>query len=101
MLFRSTEGASVVLVATDQSDELERALAGLAGAVEDDVQRIVVANAPSRELETLLARWEARWAAEAASGVDGAAHLGSPEIVWTAERLGAAAALNAGIRRAA
>jgi hypothetical protein len=93
--------ASVVLVATDRPDELERALAGLAGAVDDDVHRIVVANGPSPEQETLLARWEERWAAEAAAAADDARISASTEVVWMVERVGVAAALNAGIRRAA
>jgi cysteinyl-tRNA synthetase len=86
--------ASVVLVAPDDPDALEAFLAGLAGTVDDAVQRIVVANAPPAEAKTLLVRLEERWAVEAGAGPVG-------ETVWTAERLGAAAALNAGIRRAA
>jgi hypothetical protein len=93
--------ASVVLVAGDRPDDLERALAALAGAVDDGVQRIVVANAPSPEQETGLRAWEERWAAEAATAGEDRGGAGSPEVVWMAERLGAAGALNAGIRRAA
>ena len=76
--------ASLVLVTGDRPDALERALAGLAGVVGEDVQRIIVANAPSDELEARLVEWEAN----------------SAEVVWLGERLGAAPALNAGIRRA-
>jgi hypothetical protein len=89
--------ASVVLVAPDDPDALERVLAGLAGAVSDDVQRVIVANAPGPETETLLARLAAQWAEETASRLD----TGGAEVVWLAQPSGAAAALNAGIRRAA
>ena len=82
--------ATCVLVAPDDPDMLEGCLAGLAGAVPDVVGRVVVANAPPPETETLLVRLAERWAAEGAGA----------EVVWTVERLGAAAALNAGIRRA-
>ena len=94
--------ASIVLTATDLPDELERCLAALAGATFDDVQRVVVANAPSPEQETALLAWEARWLRERddASGEAGIAAR-ETEIVWTSERLGAAEALNAGLRRAA
>ncbi len=92
--------ASVVLVAGDRPDDLERALAGIMAAVGGEVQRIVVANAPSNELETRLVEWETPWAAEG-RGRGGATAPGSLEVVWLGERLGAAAALNAGIRRAA
>src|SRR4029077_9526917 len=76
-------------------------LAGLAGGTFDDVQRVVVANAPSPEQETALLAWEARWLRERAeaSGEAGIAAR-ETEIVWTSERLGAAEALNAGLRRA-
>jgi len=96
---QATAAASIVLVATNRPDDVERALAGLAGAVGDDVQRIVVANAPSAEQEALLVEWEARFAAERATG-PGAEAVPAAEIVWTADRFGVAAALNAGIRRA-
>lgn len=92
--------ASVVLVAGDRPDDLERTLAGLAGAVDEGVQRIIVANGPSPELETRLIEWETQWTA-GGSDRGGAMRPGSPEVVWLGERLGAASALNAGIRRAA
>ena len=89
--------ASVILVATEAPDDLERSLASLAGTVDDAVQRIVVANGPSAEQETVLMSWQERWAE------DPPAEDAPPraEVVWLASRLGAAAALNAGIRRAA
>jgi GT2 family glycosyltransferase len=94
--------ASVIVVATDAADDLERQLAALASAVADDVQRIVVANGPSAEQETALVGWQERWAAERGEAdpeVDDLA--ASTEVVWLASRQGVAAALNAGIRRAA
>ena len=84
----SVRRASVVLVATDDTDELERALAALEGTIDEDVERIVVADAPSPEQETALIRWEEGWRAEAAERP-------TPAVVWLASRLGPAAALNA------
>jgi cysteinyl-tRNA synthetase len=84
--------ASVVLLATDWPDDLARALRALVERSPDGTQLIVVANGPS----------EAQ--AEALAGLD-AGDPGAPgvvtEVVWTSVRLGHAAALNAGIRRAA
>lgn len=111
--------ASVVLIAPGDPDGLERVLADLAGVVSDDIQRVVVANAPGPETETLLTRVVERWAEEAeeAEATRGAMSAGetasardashadadaaTAEVVWTVQRLGIAAALNAGIRRAA
>ena len=84
--------ASVVLVATDWPADLERALSGLREHAPDGLQVVVVANAPSDEQAAILDRLEAT-------------DPGSPgiatEVIWTSERLGHAAALNAGVRRAA
>jgi hypothetical protein len=94
--------ASVLIVATDAADDLERQLAGLAGAVGDDVQRIVVANGPSAEQETALVGWQERWAAERGEANPEVDDLAlSTEVVWLASRSSVATALNAGIRRAA
>jgi len=105
--------ASLVLVATDQPDDLERALAAIAGHVAAEIQIIVVANAPSPEQETQLLGWEERAAAEPGSVGEGGAlatgaesgrgaagaHSGLPDTtVWLSHRLGHAAALNAGLR---
>lgn len=76
-----TGEASVILVATDWPDDLARALRALAARTPAGTQIVVVANDPS----------EAQGAALAALDV---------EIVWTSTRLGWAAALNTGIRRA-
>ena len=75
--------ATVVLVATDWPDDVTRALTSLTAHGPRGVQVVVVANAPSGAVASLL------------EGLDGV------EVVWTAVRLGWAAALNAGIRRAA
>jgi Glycosyl transferase family 2 len=84
--------ATVVLVPTDRPEELERALVALGEHAPDGIQVVIVANAPSMEQAVAL---------EALDAVDpGAPGIGT-EIVWTSERLGRAAALNAGIRRAA
>jgi hypothetical protein len=84
--------ASVVLVATDWPADLERALSGLRDHAPDGLHVVVVANAPSDEQAAILDRLEAT-----DPGGPGIA----TEVVWTSGRLGHAAALNAGIRRAA
>jgi hypothetical protein len=76
--------ATVVLRATDWPDDLERALEALGTTAPEETQIVVVADAPSAGQ------------AEALESIDRPA----VEVVWTATRLGQAAALNAGIRRA-
>jgi hypothetical protein len=84
--------ATVVLVATDRPDDLARTMRALVAHSPDSTQVVVVTDAPSPELAAVVA------------GLD-AADPGAPgivtEVVWTAGRIGWAAALNAGIRRAA
>ena len=92
--------ASVVLVAPDDADRLEGFLASLAGTIPDDVQRVVVANGLGPETETLLARLARHWTAEAAAGGDDSRAAAVTDVVWMVGRVGAAAGLNAGIRRA-
>lgn len=83
--------ATVVVVATDWPADLERMLGGVRAHAPDGTQVVVVANAPSRDQAAAL---------EALDALDpGAPGIGS-EVVWTSARLGYAAALNAGIRRA-
>ena len=77
--------ASVVIRATAWPEDVQRALAGLRRFAPDGTQVILVADGPTRELIAELDQI-------AAGGV---------EIVWTAARLGQAASLNCGIRRAA
>jgi Glycosyl transferase family 2 len=82
--------ATVVLIATDWPDDLARALTGLRASAPDGTSLVVVADAPS---EAQAAALETLSSEEAASGPP-------VETVWTSERLGQAAALNIGIRRA-
>jgi cysteinyl-tRNA synthetase len=77
----ATGVASVVLVATDWPDDLDRALAGLRSHAPLGVHIVVVADGPSAEQEATLDELEA-------------------EVVRTSERLGQGAAVNIGIRRA-
>jgi hypothetical protein len=83
--------ASVVIVATDWPADLDRALAGLRAHAPDGIHVVVVANDPSDEQRAALA------ALETSGRTAGGPRV---EVVWTSERLGHAAALNAGIRRA-
>jgi hypothetical protein len=80
--------ATVALVATDHPDDLQRALAGVTAHAPAGTSVVVVADAPGDELEAALA-------------ADPSTVSGRPvEVVWTSERLGHAAALNAAFRRA-
>jgi cysteinyl-tRNA synthetase len=83
--------ASVVLVATDWPEDVGRALAALTAHSPDGTQLVVVANGVSE------AQGEALAALDAA---DPGAPAIATEVVPTSTRLGWAAALNAGIRRA-
>ncbi|MDQ2966636.1 MAG: glycosyltransferase, partial [Chloroflexota bacterium] len=83
--------ATVLLVATDFPADLERALAGLREYAPDGTQIVVVADDPSPEQATELDRIEARDPETPGIGA---------EVLRTSARLGQAAALNAGIRRA-
>jgi hypothetical protein len=84
--------ATVVVVATDWPDDLTRTLTALRAISPDGTSVVIVADGPSAaqaaSLETLT---------EAARG----SGTGSePEVIWTSERLGHAAAVNIGVRRA-
>ncbi|HET7676263.1 MAG TPA: glycosyltransferase [Candidatus Limnocylindrales bacterium] len=87
-----TAAASVVLVATDHPDDLARALRGLRAHAPEGTEVVVVANAPSEGLAAAL---------DDPSG-PATAPLGREPVeqIWTSARLGHAAALDAGIRRA-
>jgi cysteinyl-tRNA synthetase len=76
--------ATVVLIATDWPEDVDRAVAGLRKTSPDGTSYVVVADGPSDEQADALA------ASEDGEGI---------EVVWTSERLGHGAALNAGIRR--
>jgi cysteinyl-tRNA synthetase len=83
--------ASVVIVATDFPEDVERTLSGLREHGPDGVQTVIVGDAPSAEQTAALDALEA-----VEPGTPGV----RAEVVRTSERLGWAAALNAGIRRA-
>ncbi len=86
----ATHRATVIVVATDQPDDLDRALAGLARTVPAGTDVVVVADGPDAEQDLRL---------PAADRPGGAAGL-DVEVVRTSARLGWAAALNIGLRRA-
>ncbi len=77
--------ATVVLIATDWPADLERAVERLRSGSPGGTTVVVVADAPTEEQAAALEALE-----------DDA----DREVVWTSERLGHGAALNAGIRRA-
>jgi Glycosyl transferase family 2 len=74
--------ATVVLVATDWPDDLSRALAAIRSSSPSSISIVVVADHPSDDQASAL------------EGLDGV------DVIWTSDRLGQAAAMNAGIRRA-
>ena len=82
--------ATVVLIATDHPQDLGRTLAALRDFAPTGTSIVVVADAPSDEQSLSLE-------SEATGMVDARIPV---EIVWTSERLGHAAAINIGIRRA-
>ena len=86
----STGVATVVLVATDYPDDLERLLTGLRAGSPVGTSVVIVADAPSPEQAGSLETLEA---------LEAVAVL-PIEITWTSERLGHAAAMNVGLRRA-
>ncbi len=73
--------ATVLLVATDWPADLDRALSGLRAHGPDGLQIVVIADGASAEQDAAL------------DGVDA-------EVVRTSQRLGQAAAINIGVRRA-
>jgi cysteinyl-tRNA synthetase len=81
----SSAPATVILLATDWPDDLARAVDGLAAHAPDGTQLVIVADDPSNEQAERLQVLEA-------SGT---------EVVWTSARLGTAAAIDCGLRRAA
>ncbi len=82
--------ATVVLIATDWPDDLERTLAGLVAGSPAGTSIVIVADAPSVE------QAEALEALEALDPSD----RPPIEVVRTSDRLGHAAAINVGLRRA-
>jgi len=79
--------ATVVLLATDWPDDLTRAMAGIGSHAPTGVQIVIVADDPSPDQERALEQLEAHSSLTA-------------EVVWTSARLGTAAALDCGLRRA-
>jgi hypothetical protein len=82
--------ATVMLIGTDWPEDLSRALSGLAEHAPEGTSIVVVADAPSDEQAGALD------VLDAGGGSGGL----TTEVVWTSERLGQAAAINAGVRRA-
>jgi len=82
----AVEVATVVLIATDWPADVERAIRGVRATSPERTSIVVVADAPSPDQAAALEATE---------------NAGDAEIVWTSERLGHGAALNAGIRRVA
>jgi hypothetical protein len=82
--------ATVVLIATDWPQDLSRAVSGIGEHAPEGTSIVVVADGPSEEQGRVLE------VLEAGGGSGGLA----TEVVWTSERLGTGAALNAGVRRA-
>jgi Glycosyl transferase family 2 len=84
--------ATVILRATDDPAGLARALDSLRGHAPTGTQVVVVADGPDEETTDAL---------DATDGPTTEPIAGTPpEVVWTADRLGPAAAANAGLRRA-
>jgi hypothetical protein len=83
--------ATVVVVTGDDPTDVVRLTGTLADEAPDGTQVVIVANGVSREGEAVLATLDAR--DPGAPGV-------RTDVIWTATRFGAAAAWNAGIRRA-
>jgi Glycosyl transferase family 2 len=81
----ATGPATVILVATDWPADVDRSLGALARTLPDGTGVVVVADGPSDEQDAAL---------------DGAAARPGVEVVRTSQRLGQAAALNVGLRRA-
>lgn len=92
VLDTATSGmASVVILATDWPDDVDRCVRALAGTSPAGTQIIIVANGESDAQAAALERLEAERPLAEGTVL---------EIVRTSVRLGFAAALNAGIRRA-
>jgi hypothetical protein len=87
--------ATVIIVATDDVADVVRQAGALAEGAPDGTQVVIVANAPANADAGALAALDRLDAADpGAPGV-------MTEVVRTATRVGAAAAWNAGVRRAA
>ena len=87
----ATGVATVVLVATEYPDDLDRAIAGLRVRAPAGTSVVIVADAPSPEQEAVLDRL--------ASDAPESDETLPIEVVWTSDRLGQGAAVNIGVRR--
>jgi Glycosyl transferase family 2 len=76
--------ATVILLATDWPDDLTRTVDGLAAHAPDGTQPVIVADDPSTQQAQRLEVLEAA----------------GTEVVWTSARLGTAACIDCGLRRA-
>jgi cellulose synthase/poly-beta-1,6-N-acetylglucosamine synthase-like glycosyltransferase len=92
--------ATVIFVATDWPDDVDRAITGLAAHSPEDVSIVVVADGASAEQEAALATAAGASSSDVPANSDVTRTAPAIEVVRTAERLGQAAALNAGFRRA-
>lgn len=98
--------ATVVLIATDHPDDLDRTLAALRAHAPAGTSVVIVADAPSDAQATALDGLAADHVAADATAETAASEDAPPrpaptiELVWTSERLGHAAATNIGVRRA-
>ena len=90
--------ATVVLIATEWPDDLERALARLHAHAPKGTSIVVVADGPSSQQAAALETLEGGSGGDA-TAEDPAAAI-PIEVIWTSERLGHGAATNVGLRRA-
>jgi hypothetical protein len=97
-----TSEASVVLLATDFPDDLARAMDGLRAHAPARTQVVIAADDPSPAQVEMLTRIEEGDASVGPADGDSRPPGGPAglEIVWTSQRIGYAASLNAAIRRA-
>ncbi len=86
-----TGDATVVIVAMDWPGDLERALAGLRRHAPSDLSAVIAADGPSDDQDAALDRPALGGGEDRPIGI---------EVVRTSDRLGHAAALNVGLRRA-
>ncbi len=83
--------ATVVIVATEHPDDVDRAVGGLRAHAPDGTTVVIVADGPSEAQTVALEALEASTAPDPHTPI---------ETVWTSERLGHAVATNIGARRA-
>jgi hypothetical protein len=89
--------ATVIVVATEWPADLARTVAGLQGSSPIGTSIVIVADSPSPEQEAALASLPGDPGVPPTAGPSTGLQT---EVAWTSERLGHAAALNIGLRRA-